>query len=227
LRDGSDLQGVYVPRRDPDSERITGDRSSIALKQHILGDTVEYDLVAARHYGHYFLGGGAAAGWRGAVWRLDLGVSALDDGGRATFVVTNLDRSWVWAERNVYGYLEYFRNGLGAAGGDYTVLSPELLARIGRGELFTLGRDYLGAGLRLEWNPRLNAFSNFIWNLNDDSAFAQFRMTYDFRQDLLLMAGIDIPLGGRGTEFGGVTVSGVAGFVSAGDRAYVRASYFF
>jgi hypothetical protein len=41
-----------------------------------------------------------------------------------------------------------------------------------------------------------------------------------------LMAGINVPGGARGTEYGGIMVPGY-GYLGAGRTAYVRAAYYF
>ena len=80
-----------------------------------------------------------------------------------------MDYSWVWWGKNLYGFLEFYYNGLG--GDDYlAVLSdPNVLERLARGELFTLGRPYLGWHIRLEVHPLFNVYVSVINNLSDPS----------------------------------------------------------
>ncbi|KPK49514.1 MAG: hypothetical protein AMS22_13555, partial [Thiotrichales bacterium SG8_50] len=66
-----------------------------------------------------------------------------------------------------------------------------------------------------------------ILNLNDASRFLQLRGVYDWRQDTQFMAGINLPDGERGSEFGGLP-SGMPGiWVSPGRSIYARAAYYF
>ncbi len=72
-------------------------------------------------------------------------------------LVTSLSYSWTWGGKNVSGVVEYFYNGFGKSDGCYSLEclaeNPELLKRIARGELFTLGRNYLAASAMIEIHP--------------------------------------------------------------------------
>lgn len=161
------------------------------------------------------------------MWRVDATVT--DTGDDSVYaLVTNLDYSWIWFGRNTYGYVEYFRNGFGESDrARYLQPDPALLARIERGELFTLGRDYLGLGLQIELSPLFNLYQNLVWNLNDGSGLWQVRGIYDWRQDVQLQAGFHLPAGERGDEFGGIPVPGTDTFSAPGRSVYVRAAYYF
>lgn len=225
---GGDLQAIAVPRRAGAGEPVAGGESSLAVKWHSLHGGVDLDLLGARHYRDTVLGLGLTGSVAGGVWRLDAAHTRIDDGGGVTSVVANLDRSWLWKERNVYGYVEYFRNGFGEPSLDRPLeeLDPSLLERLVRGELFNLGRDELGAGLRLEWTPRLLLEPVLILNLNDLSALVQLKLRYDWLQDLLIDAGAQAGLGPADTEYGGApTASGA--LLAPGRRLWVRLSRYF
>ncbi len=72
-----------------------------------------------------------------------------------------------------------------------------------------------------------NLHTNLIANLNDGSKFLQLRGVYDWQQDVQLMAGLNLPSGERGTEYGGIPVAGSSFFVSSGKSIYVRGGYYF
>jgi hypothetical protein len=128
----------------------------------------------------------------------------------------------------VYGYIEYFRNGFGeTTRADYATPDAALAARLARGELFTLARDYCALGMQVELTPLFNLHANVIRNLNDASHYAQIRGVYDWRQNLQLMAGLDVPSGERGSEYGGVPVPGLAAYAAPGRTAYARLAYYF
>ena len=119
-------------------------------------------------------------------------------------LVTNLDYSWVLFGKNMYGFAEYYRSGFGSArASGYLAADPELTARLARGELYTVGRDYAALGVTVELSPLVNAFATVIQNLNDASRFLQLRGAYDWRQDTQFMAGFNLPDGERGSEYGG------------------------
>jgi hypothetical protein len=223
-----DVQAIVLPRRDPDTRGVESSQSSYAVKWRSRLDGFDLDLLAARHFGEVLAGIGMVKSVGGAVWRLDASRADLDTGGHAASVVTNLDYSWTWAGRNVYGFMEYFRSGTGENDrANYAAPGAELSARIARGELFTLARDYAALGLQVEIAPLFNAFANVIRNLNDGSRFVQLRGVYDWQQNVQIMAGVNLPGGQRGSEYGGVAFGSTELFNSAGRSGYGRIAYFF
>ena len=111
--------------------------------------------------------------------------------------------------------------------GDYTELDSALLMRIGRGELFNFGSDYLSTGYQLEWSPLVDLYGNFIFNLHDESGVVQIRTICDVMTDVELMLGVNFFYGARGSEFGGIAVQGTDTFLGPGNEGYVRVSYYF
>jgi hypothetical protein len=222
---GSDLQGVVVFRRDPVSGDVESDQGSMAFKYHHLASLSEYDALVARHYGDTLIAAGANASIGGSVWRGDVAVTWTDDG-VVPSAVTSLSYSWVWAGSNVSGLVEYFYNGFGRGDACYDpqclAEEPELLARIARGELFTLGRHYLAASATVEMTPLFLVTPSLFVNLRDPSCLLQVLFENNLRQNLLLWSAIDIPVGSAGSEFGG-TESAVPGtYLSTGPRASVQ-----
>jgi hypothetical protein len=223
-----DLQAILLPRRDPATHRVEGNQSTYAVKFRARFAGVDVDLLAARHFSESLAGIGIVKSIGGTVWRLDASFTDLDNGDSATSLVTNLDYSWMWGGKNVYGYIEYFRSGVGETDrAIYPAPSTELSARIARGELFTLARDYAALGLQVELTPLFNLHTNLIANLNDGSKYLQLRGVYDWQQDVQLMAGLNLPSGSRGAEYGGIPVAGSSVFVSSGRAVYLRGGYYF
>jgi hypothetical protein len=225
----TDLQAIVVPRRDLATHDIEGSESTYAVKFRSRAGGADLDLLGARHFDENLVGFGLARSVGGAVWRLDgLYVDVNHTRSDAWSIVTNLDYSWIWGGRNYYGYVEYFRNGLGESDrARYTTPNPALAARIARGELFTLGRDYAALGARVELHPLFNAVGCVIWNLNDGSAFLQIRGIYDWRQNVQLSGGVNIGFGDRGDEFGGIPVAGTGAFIAPGRSIFFRAGFYF
>jgi hypothetical protein len=134
----------------------------------------------------------------------------------------------MWGGKNAYGYVEYFRSGVGESDrANYAMPNNELSERLARGELFTLARDYAALGLQVELTPLFNLFTNLIANLDDGSKYLQLRGVYDWQQDVQLMAGLNLPTGTRGTEYGGVPVTGTSSFAAPGKSVYLRGAYYF
>jgi len=223
-----DVSAIVLPRRDPGTHRVQSDQSTYAAKYRARLSGFDLDFLGARHFGETIAGVGVVRSIGGAVWRMDFSYTDLEYGGRATSLVTNMDYSWTWGGKNVYGYVEYFRNGVGESDrANYVRPNVELSERLARGELFTLARDYAALGLQVEFTPLFNLYTNLIANLNDGSKFLQLRGVYDWMENVQLMAGLNLPSGSRGTEYGGVSVAGTAAFASAGKSVYVRGAYYF
>jgi hypothetical protein len=222
---GDDVQGVMVFRRDPVTGDVEADQGSLALKYHHMASISEYDALVAQHYGDTLVGVGVNYNVGGAVWRGDLAVTVTDDDTVAS-LVTSLSQSWTWGDTNVSGVAEYFYNGFGQSDGCY---SPgclednlELLKRVARGELFSLGQHYIALSAMIEVHPLFLLTPNVFVNVADPSALLQVVFQNDLRENLLLWSAVALPIGADGTEFGGAA-SGVPGlYLSAGPSASVQ-----
>jgi hypothetical protein len=201
---GNDWQFVSVWRRD-ENEDINQDVNSHALKYHAFIGERELDLLVARHFEDEIYSVGGISNWGGAILRGDLMVTHTDEDTYAS-AVANLSYSWVMGGKNTTGVIEYFFNGLGLTEGDYDKLSGEqdLLARLARGELFTLGRHYLAGGITVEMTPLFHLTPNVFLNLGDNSGLVQLLGQYDWRQNWQILFALNLPFGADGTEFGGL-----------------------
>ncbi len=224
----NDLQAIVLPRRNPVTGGVESNQSSYAVKSRTRHGVFDLDLLAAHHYDENLVGAGLVKSLGGAVGRLDVSYTDLHDDTGAWSLVTNLDYSWTWGGKNIYGYLEYFRSGVGeSTRAGYAAPNAALAARLARGELFTVARDYAALGVQIELTPLVNLYQGLILNLNDASGFFQIRGVYDWRQNVQLLAGANLPFGARGDEYGGIP-AGVAGeYASPGRSVYVRAAYYF
>jgi len=223
-----DVQGMALPRRDPLTRQLDAEQASYALKGHIRTTALELDLLAARHYDQDLLSVGLVRSVGGAVWRTDVLHTELPDRRGEWSYLTNLDYSWVLFGKNMYGFVEYFRNAFGASRNEaYLTPDPELLKRLARGELYTLARDYTALGLQVEWTPLVNVFATAIGNLNDGSKLLQLRGVWDIRQNLVGQVGATVPIGNRGTEYGGVPVTPTGLTLGPGRSLYARVAYYF
>lgn len=206
LERGSDWQFVSVQRRD-DNDNVRSDVSSTAIKFHGFGLEWEYDLLLAEHYDQFIAGMGALGNVGESVVRGDITFTDARDGWE-TSLVLNWSYSWLWAGHNVSAVTEYFYNGFGLREADYTVEKiredTDLVDRLARGELFTLGRHYLAGSLLVELTPLLNITPNLFVNLGDGSALAQLVLQWDLAQNWQLLGALSAPFGSSGTEYGGL-----------------------
>jgi hypothetical protein len=231
LRDnGDDLQGVAVFRRNLETGRVDGDWGSFALKYHGLAGDTEFDLLAARHFADPLLATGGSWSLGGAVWRGDAIVTFTDDETVLT-AVTSLSYSWVWGGKNLSGVLEYFFNGFGQPDGQYgpdrLAENPELLQRLARGELFTLGRHYVVGSALIELHPLFHLTPNAFVNLSDGSALIQVATKNDLKEDLVLLGALNLPVGPNRTEFGGIETDIPGRYLSQGPGVFLQLNWYF
>lgn len=230
LRDnGDDWQAVWVLRRDED-ENTDADVNSVALKYHgFLGDR-EYDLLLADHYGDLVLGVGGNTPLGGAILRGDFTVTDSSDDATLS-AVASLSWSWVGFGKNMSGVMEYYYNGFGQDDGDYDPVdlldNTDLVERLLRGELYTIGKHYLGSSLLVEVTPLFTLTPNLFINLEDGSFLAQLVGQYNLHQDWQLLLSMNVPVGSSDTEYGGID-SGIGDFeLSFGPAVFAQLAWYF
>jgi len=224
---GGELQFLYVPRRRPASGDVEWEQSSLAGKFHFSRDTTELDIMVAEHYGDAVIGLGSTGYLKDAAWRLDGTWTSLNHDNGYLSVVANMDYSWAWWERNCYGFLELYCNGLSHNQYLEAYRDSEIASRIERGELFTLGRTYLSGHIRVELHPLFNVYVTVIENLADPSGAIQPRAVWDMAEDVQVTFGGALYHGRRGTEYGGVTMPGTGLIDKPSNNAFLWISYFF
>lgn len=216
---GNDLQTAHVFRRSLPAGNTDPKSATTAIKYHGIRGDSEYDVLVARSYDETIFGLGGNKSIGGAVWRGDIVVSDIDTGSKAQ-LVTNLSYSWVLGGKNMSGLVEYYFNGFGQRSGRYdpTMLAqnPNLIRRLERGEVFTVGRNYLAGGVLIEMNPLWTLTPNLFSNLDDGSALFQVTTRYSLGDNSEFLAALNVPLGPTGTEFGGIS-AGQAGFYFSTD----------
>ncbi len=225
-----EAQAIYVPRRSLETGNVTWNRSSLAAKLHFTRGALELDVLGALHYGEEVIGLGATGYVGSAAWRLDATWSFLEEGeGQDGFLslAANIDYSWVWWNRNVYGFLELFYTGIGEHDPTSALGHQGLMDRVGRGEIFTLGRAYLAGHLQVEAHPLVNMLLTVIHRFNKPSGLVQPRVMWDAKRNLQITFGASIPYGGTGTEFDGFPLPGTERLTPAPARAFVWATYYF
>ncbi len=221
---------LYIPRKENDSDNIKAEQSSFAGKMHIIAGEIETDILFARHFDENIAGAGVSGILFETAWRSDLVYSTLDNNndkhGFFTYIA-NIDYSWVWKGKNLYGLVEYYHNGLGEKDSSDAFTDPEIADRLTRGEIFTLGRDYISAGIQLETHPLVNVSLNIISNMNDSSGLIQPGVVWSMTQNSSLDFGINKTYGKQGTEFGGISVPGLPYDFKSPENLYVILSYYF
>jgi hypothetical protein len=176
------------------------------------------------------VGFGSTGYLKSAAWRLDGTWTFLNDkrGKEGYFsLVANIDYSWVWWGKNFYGFLEFFYNGLGKNDYADAFSDPNIAERLGRGELFTLGRAYLSGHIRVELHPLFNIYLTVINNVADPSGIIQPRAVWDIFEDVQITCGGNMYYGRKGTEYGGFKIPGTNLTNKAPDSAFIWMTYFY
>jgi hypothetical protein len=231
----ADFQLLYVVRRDPDTNNLEADQNSLAGLLHFAVGTTEFDMMATRHFDDHVVGLGSSGIWGGTAWRLDATATFLNDGkGKNTknylSGVANIDYTWIWWERNFYGLLEYYYNGLGESDYAGALSNPDITHRLTRGELFVLGKHYLSAEVQMELHPLFKVFLTGINTIEDPSGILQPRAVWNIAQNLDLKIGANIFYGDNGdpgSEFGGFIIPGTNIHSRSPHNAYLWFNYYF
>ena len=224
--DGSDINLLVVGRQDESGDLDWGS-SSAAMKWHGFIGEGELELVAAKHYRDEVLGIGARIPLGGALARTDIVATHVHGSGWKLSGIFNVDYTLPVFQGTAHVFAEYFHNGFGVHDLPETPLAlpADLLARLGRGEVFNLMRDYAAVGANVTWGMLWSQSIALIGNLQDGSALLQTSVVYEPGQRQRVQVGWLEPLGGAGEEFGGVPLAGDA--VTRGGASTVFARWVF
>ncbi len=227
---GDDVQAAWVVRRNLASGDVESDEATVAFKYHGIRGDLEYDVLVAGHYDDEVLGIGGGISLGGAILRGDL-VATHTDNDTAIQLVTNLSYSWTWKDRNMSGAIEYFYNGFGVSTGDYDLLSvtsdPDLIARLQRGELFSIGRHYLAGSIVFEMTPLWTMTPTLLANVADPSALLQFVTNYSLSDNMTLLGSLNLPIGPSGSEYGGIDAAVPDRYLSGGPGLFAQIAWYF
>jgi hypothetical protein len=230
LQNANDIQFAHVFRRDALTGNPSSRSATTAIKYHgILGDS-EYDLLVAESYDELIMGVGGNKSVGGAIWRGDVVLTDTDSGNEFQ-LVTNLSYSWVLGGRNMSGVIEYYFNGFGQHSDQYGLTqlaqNPSLLRRLERGEVFTVGQNYLAGGVLVEMNPLWTVTPNLFANLDDGSMLLQITTRYSLGDNSDFLAALNVPLGPSGTEFGGINAGQNGLYYSTNMSLFTQFAWYF
>ena len=238
---GNDVQGAVVARRNPLDGEVEREQATAAAKYHGFAGAAEYDLLVAEHevaafaaavaehYDDVVVGLGGTYSLGGAVLRGDLVVTDTDTD-TYTQLVVNWSYSWIGHGRNMSGALEYYFNGFGQHDGRYDTQSlagnPDLLARVVRGETFTLGRHYLAGSVLVEMTPLWTVTPTLLANIADPSALLQLVTSFSLSDNMTFLGSLNVPLGRNGSEFGGIESSS-GEYLASGPGVFAQFAWYF
>ncbi len=205
LPNGWDLQ---LLAKGSDGGNFQVATASLASRLSGLTGALEWSLYAALHKEDPVVNFGITGPLFGAVWRFDYTASRV--GSWHGSMLANLDYGLPIGARNLYLFAEYYRNAFGNRNSPLRLdnLREENLLRLGRGEVFTLMRNYLALGATMEWHPLWQQTTLILGNLDDGSWIVQSALRYVMTDWQTLEFGLAVASGSAGEEFGGVLVGG-------------------
>ncbi|MBN1830208.1 MAG: hypothetical protein JW884_13840, partial [Deltaproteobacteria bacterium] len=224
------LQLLYVPRRDPATGAIEAKEDSAAGKLHIPIGTTEFDVVLAEHFKDRIAGIGGAGYVGNAAWRCDAVWTFINESYERSdclSLVANIDYSWEWFGKNLYGFLEFYYNGLGDNDYEKAIGERAVAERLLRGDLYTLGRYYLGGSIRVELDPLVNFTMTIISNMEDPSGVVQPSLMWDVSASMRITVGASLFWGAEDTEYGGFRILGTSLRYERADSLYIWAAFYF
>ncbi len=201
LKNGDDLQFIYVPRRDSRDGKFKFSKSSLGAKYHFGIDDAEFDLFLAEHYQSTLTGIGCIVNIGDTVVRSDIiyGFAHDKKENDSLSAILNIDYSWVWFEKNFYGFIEYYHSR----------------------------KNYLSSGMKMEITPLINLNLTSILNLNDSSCLIQPCMTWNITQNHELTLGGNIAIGGKDDEYGQTRIPFSQKFIDHGSNLFLWLTIFF
>ena len=189
---------------------------------HLCGGMVQADTVLGGDFSGYL----GDAGFRGEALQ-----TWVDESGQRNYFRGLLGLDYAFAQSwNPYAAIEYFYNGLGEDDPeDYAArrLESSVRRQFERGTAYNIGRDYLGATLRVQPNARLTIQGTTLANLHDGS-FREFAtLSWSALEDFDLIAGADFGMGTGGGEFTGIRAGETGAASGLPDLYFLYGKYYF
>jgi len=227
---GADLQMLWVPRKNNELVNPTEsiEKNSFAAKYLFFVGSLQVDVMLADDYGDKTIGLGLVGSMDDAVWKMDITSNEFGNG-NAISLDLNLQYSWSWADKPVNGFVEYYRNGFAPNKLDnLESLGRELILRLRRGQLFSLGKDQLAMGVDIQLSPLWSINPSLIYQLNDQSRLLLINLSYSSGNNSTLIAGVQLASGDKGSEYGGEFLTPLkAVTLSPTDVLYLRYEVYF
>lgn len=213
---GADVQLVAVPRpyRTGGGLAEAAGTEALFLRVRLLGRRTGW--MVSHDHGDWvgaFTTDGALGG---AAWSVSVVPTGLAAGGQRVSLVADITDATRLFERNLALFAEYHHNGFGVGSGPFNLaeLPTDLEQRLGRGQIFTLRRDYLGLGGQWEATPLTRLSLSLIINLTDGGVLTLANVEHSLSDNLILDLGLQVPTGPAGSEYGGARLAPGSTFVT-------------
>lgn len=217
FKSGAEFQVLTTVRKRLVEIRRPSNTFAIKFSQPI--GMAEFETVGAIHYGDEVFGVSTALPIADIVLRTDAVRTCLDQADCHISGVLNIDYTFSLLGSPIYIFGEYFYNGIGVKdlSPGYSALSKAHTRRLGRGDVFSLGRNLLAFGAHVSWHPLWNQTITILTNTNDKSALLQTYVSFAPTDHANVNFGVRLPFGDTNEEFGELivddelAVGGVAG----------------
>ena len=168
----------------------------------------EFETIGAIHYGDEIFGVSTALPVADIVLRTDVVRTCIDTADCHISGVLNIDYTFSLLGSPMYVFGECFYNGIGVKdlSPGYSALSKAHTRRLGRGDLFSLGRNLLAIGAHVSWHPLWNQTITVLTNTNDKSALLQTYVSFAPTDHANVNFGVRLPFGDTNEEFGELIV---------------------
>ncbi len=105
--------------------------------------------------------------------------------------------------------------------------NPDLVERITRGELFSIGRHYLAGSVMIELTPLWSLTPTVLANVADPSGLLQLVASYSLSDNLTFLGSLNVPMGPKGSEFGGIDAGVAERYLSGGAGLFAQIAWYF
>lgn len=226
---GADVQAIYVPRPSSFGGAIDPDASTLAMRGYASLGAVDVAWTVAQDRGDRVQSVGLSGSLGGAAWKAEVVDWTLESG--------TVDPSWLVSLTNFgslgdFGttyFAELYHNGFGQpASVPVADLSAALTKRMGTGQVFYAGQDFLALGGSLLVSPDVGISPSAIISLEDRSALLSLSANLNVGDNGSLSLSVLRPNGADGTEFGGrETAAGSGVFSGAAPTVTLTATQYF
>ena len=217
---GADIQAIWVPRAQIAGGPVDVDASTFALRGAFQAGAVDISLMGARDRGDWVAGLGLAGSLGQGSWKAEYVGWQMAGGSYAPSWLLSYSNISTLGDMSVTWFGEYFHNGFGAApGATLDALPANLVKRLGTGQVFVTGREYLALGASAQISPALSFSPLALLSLEDGSALLSLSADWALDDNTNLTASWSQPLGDTGTSLGGLETSPGSGVYASPPRA--------
>jgi hypothetical protein len=210
---------------------VSEDDSSVAARLGTHGGEYDFHLCGGVIQSDYVLGGDFAGNLGDAGVRGEALQTWVDESSQRDYFRGLLGVDYAFAAPwNPYVAVEYYYNGLGESDpDDYAARRSESSVRrvIDRGIAYNIGRDYVGAVVRVQPGTLLTLQATTLANLHDGSFRELATLGWSMTQNSELVLGADIGLGGSRGEFTGWDDAGSGAVMELPDLYFLYGKYYF